>query len=85
MINYTADQAGGLVRVEGGDGVHVMFLQRLQSLLILLLAAAGGGGRVAQGPQGGLEANTWYVWTVVIVVTITSHQHIQVKKYELKC
>ena len=46
-----ADQAGGLVRVEGGDGVHVMFLQRLESLVIVLLVAA-------QRTQGGLEANT---------------------------
>ena len=46
------------MRVEGGDGVHVMFLQRLQSLLVLLLAAPSGGGGVAQGAQGGLEANS---------------------------
>ena len=59
-----ADQAGGLVRVEGGDGVHVMFLQRLESLVIVLLVAA-------QGTQGGLEANTWYVWTQ------SSHQDTQ--------
>ena len=44
------------MRVEGGDGVHVMFLQRLQSLAVLLLLAhSGGGGWVA---QGGREADT---------------------------
>ena len=53
IINY---QVAGLVRVQGGDGIHVMFLQRLQSLSILLLTPASGG--VTQGPQGGLEANT---------------------------
>ena len=53
IINY---QAAGLVGVEGGDGIHVMFLQRLQSLSVLLLTPASG--RVTQGPQGGLEANT---------------------------